>query len=150
MRIGAAEVEANPDGIRLEGPMIEFGRIFGLISRKSLADPSSSAFKQGMDKYRGMAMSARAFGWLANDDRTRKDQLDAGRAYLRLNLEATRLGLAIHPWSQALQEYPEMDDIAREAQAVIGAAGRLQMLFRIGHARPVMAAPRRGLEAHLA
>jgi hypothetical protein len=39
MRIGAAEVEANPDGIRLEGAMIEFGRIFGLIDRKSLADP---------------------------------------------------------------------------------------------------------------
>ena len=62
-----------------------------------------------------MAMSARAFGWLTNGNRTRKDQLDAGRAYLRLNLEATRLGLAIHPWSQALQEYPEMADIAREA-----------------------------------
>ena len=150
MRIGAAEVEANPDGIRLEGAMIEFGRIFGLIDRKSLADPSSSAFKQGMDKYRGMAMSARAFGWLTNGNRTRKDQLDAGRAYLRLNLEATRLGLAIHPWSQALQEYPEMADIAREAQGLIGAPGRLQMLFRIGHAKPVMAAPRRGLEAHLA
>jgi hypothetical protein len=149
MRIGAAEVEANPDGIRLEGAMIEFGRIFGLIDRKSLADPGSSAFRQGMDKYRGMAMSARAFGWLANDDRTRKDQLDAGRAYLRLNLEATRLGLALHPWSQALQEYPEMDDIAREAQDLIGTQGRLQMLFRIGHAKPVMAAPRRGLEAHL-
>jgi len=72
MRIGSAEVEANPDGIRLEGAMIEFGRIFGLISRASLADPGSSAFKQGMDKYRGMAMSARAFGWLTNADRTRK------------------------------------------------------------------------------
>ena len=150
MRIGSAEVEANPDGIRLEGAMIEFGRIFGLISRAALADPDSSAFRQGMDKYRGMAMSARAFGWLANAGRTRKDQLDAGRAYVRLNLEATRLGLAIHPWSQALQEYPEMEDIAREAQELVGAPGRLQMLFRIGHARQVMAAPRRGLEAHLA
>lgn len=149
MRIGSAEVEANPDGIRLEGAMIEFARLVGMISRASLADPNSSAFKQGMDKYRGLAMSARAFGWLANDGRARKDQLDAGRAYLRVNLEATRLGLAIHPWSQALQEYPEMSDIAREAQDLIGASGRLQMLFRIGHAKPVMAAPRRGLEAHL-
>jgi len=43
-----------------------------------------------------------------------------------------------------------MADIAREAQGLIGAPGRLQMLFRIGHAKPVMAAPRRGLEAHLA
>ena len=149
MRIGAAEVEANPDGIRLEGPMIEIARLLGLVSRQTLADPASSAFRQGMDKYQGMAMSARAFGWLANEGRTRQDQLDAGRAYLRLNLEATRLGLAIHPWSQALQEYPEMADIAREAQALIGAPGRLQMLFRIGHAAPVMPAPRRGLEAHL-
>ncbi len=149
MRIGSAEVTANPDGIRLEGTMIEIGRILGFVSREALADPKSTAFRQGMDKYRGMAMSARSFGWLATATNDRKAQLDAGRAYLRVNLEATRLGLAIHPWSQALQEYPEMADIAREATGLIDTPGTVQMLYRIGHAAQVPPAPRHGLEAHL-
>jgi hypothetical protein len=68
---------------------------------------------------------------------------------VRLNLMATQLGLGIHPWSQALQEYPEMQDLYRETHDQIGDSQRIQMLFRIGYARPIIPTPRRGLEAHL-
>ena len=61
------------------------------------------------------------------------------------NVIAAYLGVA-----DAAEAEQVVADIAREAQGLIGAPGRLQMLFRIGHAKPVMAAPRRGLEAHLA
>ena len=71
MRIGATEVTANPDGIALEGPMIEIGRRLGMLSREALADPTSSAFQQGLDLYKKMAMSARAFGWISNANKTR-------------------------------------------------------------------------------
>jgi hypothetical protein len=150
MRIGAREVAANPDGIVLEGPMIEFARRFGFLSREALADPTSSAFKQGLELYRKMAMSARAFGWLVNGNRSRADQLAAGRAYVRMNLKATELGLGVHPWSQALQEYPQMAALYREAHELVGQGGTLQMLYRIGHAKEIGPTPRRGLEAHLA
>lgn len=150
MRIGAREVTANPDGIELEGPLIGAGRLAGVVSRDTLGDPTSTAFQQGLDMYREMAMSARAFGWLANGDNDRTEQLNAGRAYVRLNLRATELGLGIHPWSQALQEYAEMSDLYEEVHALVGRGERLQMLYRIGYADPVIPTPRRGLNAHLA
>jgi hypothetical protein len=149
MRIGAREVAANPDGIGLEGGMIEFARRVGIVSRENLADPTSTAFKQGLDLYEKMAMSARAFGWLCNDNRSRGDQLAAGRAYVRMNLKATALGLGVHPWSQALQEYPEMAALYDEARALLGGGGTVQMLYRIGYAQAIGPTPRRGLEAHL-
>ena len=149
MRIGAREVAANPDGIELEGAMIEVGRRIGLVSREALADPTSTAFKQGLELYNKMAMSARAFGWLSNANQSRSDQINAGRAYLRMNLEATALGLGVHPWSQALQEYPEMRGLYREAHELIGHGQTLQMLYRIGYAEQIGPTPRRGLDAHL-
>jgi hypothetical protein len=130
--------------------MIEVGHRLGFVTREALADPDSRAFKQGVDLYRKMTMSARAFGWISNANQTRLDQLNAGRAYVRMNLQATALGLGIHPWSQALQEYPEMRELNDEVQRLIGRGERLQMLYRIGYAKEVEPAPRRGLRAHLA
>ncbi|MEQ9505931.1 MAG: hypothetical protein RLO80_06635 [Hyphomonas sp.] len=149
MRIGPAEVAQHRDGLTLEGPLFGAGKLFGVVSREALEDPDSAIFRQGMDMYRARAASARAFVWLTNDGATRESQLDAGRAYMRLTLEAVRQGLAIHPWSQALQEYPEMAALFTEVHDLIGGGERLQMLVRTGYARPVVHAPRRGLDAHL-
>jgi hypothetical protein len=149
MRIGPAEVARHRDGISLEGPFIGLGKLVGAVSREALADPKSDAFKQGLDMYRPLAASARAFVWLVNDGAIRDGQIAAGRAYMRLTLEAAAEGLAIHPWSQTLQEYPEMAALYREVHDLIGAGGRVQMLARAGYAKPVVPAPRRGLDAHL-
>lgn len=150
MRIGRAEVERNPDGLVLEGPMMEFARATGMVTREALLDPSSDAFRMGLEQWADKAASAHAYAWLINDGATRTDELNAGRAYARLTLEAARLGLAIHPWSQTLQEYPEMSGLYREVHDLIGEGRRLQMLVRVGYADPVIAAPRRGVDALLA
>lgn len=149
MRIGAKEVAASPDGIELEGPMVAAGALLGMVTKTQLADQSSDGFKQGLAMYREKAMSARAFAWLSNDGDTRTEELNAGRAYLRFNLKATELGLAIHPWSQALQEYREMATLYEEVHDLIGKGKRLQMLVRVGHAPDIIPTPRRGLSAHL-
>ena len=149
MRIGRREVTANPDGIELEGPMFTAGKWLGFITPETMADPDATAFRQGIDLYEAMAMSARAFGWITTPDGSRVAQLNSGRAYVRLNLKATALGLGIHPWSQALQEYEEMSDLYKDVHSLIGTAQRIQMLFRIGYSTPVIATPRRGLDAHL-
>jgi hypothetical protein len=149
MRIGAAEVSANPDGIELEGPIFEAGRLLGVMTRETLADPKSTAFKQGLELYRAMALSARAFGWITNENQSRIDQINAGRAYVRINLQATSLGLGVHPWSQSLQEYVEMKDLYREVHDLIASGKRIQMLYRIGYGPEVGPTPRRGLEAYL-
>ncbi|PTT73162.1 twin-arginine translocation pathway signal protein, partial [Pseudomonas sp. HMWF010] len=145
-----AEVTANPDGIELEGPIFEAGRLVGFMTRQTLADPKSTAFQQGLELYRSMALSARAFGWITNENRSRIDQINAGRAYVRINLKATSLGLGVHPWSQALQEYAEMEDLYREVHGLIADGKRIQMLYRIGYGPQVGPTPRRGLDAHLA
>lgn len=151
MRIGRAEVARDPDGIVLEGPVIAAARLTGALDRGSLADPDSDVFRQGMDMYRDRAASAQAFLWLRNAGRTRGDQLEAGCAWVRAHLAATAHGLAVHPWSQALQEYPEMSGLFDEAHERLGSDGgagaRVQMLARVGHARPVGPSPRWPLEA---
>ena len=149
MRIGAREVSANPDGIELEGITMTLAKLTGMVSRDGLADQTSDAFKQGLKLYKAKAMSGRAFGWLATPGNSRAEQLNAGRAYVRVNLRAAALGLAIHPWSQALQEYPEMAGLYDEVHSLIGDGNRLQMLFRVGYADEVIPTPRRGLDAHL-
>lgn len=149
MRIGAKEVGANPDGIELEGGMIEIAARLGIVTREALADPSSTAFKQGLELYEKMAKSARAFGWILNSNKNRADQINAGRAYVRMNLRATELGLGVHPWSQSLQEYPEMRELYRELHELIGQGETVQMLYRIGYAERIEPTPRRGLAAHL-
>lgn len=149
MRIGAKEVAANPDGIVLDGGMIEIAARLGIVTREALADPSSTAFKQGLELYEKMAKSARAFGWIINSNKNRADQINAGRAYARMNLKATELGLGVHPWSQSLQEYPEMRELYREIHELIGQGETVQMLYRIGYAERIEPTPRRGLAAHL-
>ncbi len=149
MRIGAAEVAANRDGIELEGPFFEGLRLLGVANRKALADPKSTMFREGLTIYQNMAMSARSFGWLINDNRSRTDQINVARAYVRLNLKATALGLGVHPWSQSLQEYAEMKDLNREVHDLLGEGRRIQMLLRIGYGPQIGPTPRRGLEAHL-
>jgi hypothetical protein len=149
MRIGPAEVATHGDGLTLEGPVIGLGKLVGAVSREALEDPNSATFKQGLDMFRVRAASARAFAWLTNDGASRESQLAAGRAYMRLTLEAAAQDLAIHPWSQTLQEYPEMAALYAEVHDLIGGGATLQMLVRVGYAKPVIPAPRRGLDAHM-
>lgn len=146
MRFGPSEVARHRDGLSMEGPMLGALSAAGIVTRKTLADPGSQAFQQGLDMYRPLAQSARAFAWITNDGQSREGEIAAGRAYMRLALEAEALGLAIHPWSQALQEYKEMAALYEEVHELIGNGQRLQMLVRVGYAKPVFPAPRRGLE----
>lgn len=110
-----------------------------------------------MARFEGHSRSAMGFVWLFGGNR-RRDQVCAGRAYARLQLKATELGIGIHPMSQALQEFPEMaphfdkahrlmlGKSAPEAQA----DETLQMFCRIGYtAAAISPTPRRSLETFL-
>jgi hypothetical protein len=150
MRLGKAEIEANPDGIDLGGPFLETLNKLGLMTRESLADPQSTAFRQGLDMFREITGTAMAYVWLTTSGNSRLDQLAAGRAWLRLNLKATELGLGLHPLSQALQEYPEMEPhYARIHEQLAGPGQRLQMFGRLGYGPEVAPSPRWPLETKL-
>ncbi len=151
MRIGYAEIDATPDGLFLAGPMIEATSAIGMTTRASIADPASSAFAIGLDGLRDTYGSVPSACWITTPGNTRSDQLDAGRRYARLTLSAAREGVAIHPMSQALQEYPEMAGYFRQVHQLLGisAGARLQMLVRAGLAPQVPPAARWPLAKHL-
>ena len=150
MRLGRAEIEAAPDGIDLGGPMLEALMLAGVLTREAMADPASTAFAQGEAMYREILMATPAYASLVTAGNERADQIGAGRAWLRLNLATTALGLALHPVSQALQEYPEMaPHHARAHELLAPQGGTVQMLGRLGHGPATARTPRWPLEAKL-
>jgi hypothetical protein len=152
LRVGSREIDANPDGIPLSGPLFEALSLLGADRvREGARDPQASSTKNQVEKYRQLFEATPSFVWLTGLGNSRIHQLAAGRSYVRLNLLATQLGLGLHPVSQALQEYPEMASLFDEARRLcrVGADETLQMLARIGYATRVAPAPRWPLEAKL-
>jgi hypothetical protein len=151
MRIGREEIARNRDGLVLEGPMIEFAKAVGLLNHETLADLDNSFTRDGIEAFRPLAEGAPAYAWMTSRDNTRATQIVAGRAYARFNLAATGAGLAMHPWSQTLQEYPEMADLFAQAEQLTGAQDgeTVQMLVRVGYGPTIDPSPRRGLSEHL-
>lgn len=148
MRIGAAEIAANPDGIDLGGPMIWWGSKLGFISREAMLDPATSAFETGAQIIGEQSATAMGFAWMTTADNSRKTQIATGRAYVRLNLQATALRVAMHPMSQVLQEYPEMAALQSVFHQTVDArpGETVQMLVRLGYAVPPGPSPRRRLD----
>ena len=150
-RIGAEEVRADPDGISLYGPMMELYSRVGLLSREGMEEIGSSGHTATEAFYAKSIAATPAFAWLTSPGNRRIDQLQAGRDWVRLQLAAAAGGLAFHPLSQALQEFPEMADPFRDIHAALGIAdlARVQGLFRLGYADAPRPSPRWPLESRL-
>lgn len=144
VRIGRSEIEANPDGIDLSGPVIEGLSIAGLLSRADMLDPASSAFQQQIPILKEPVDTAMAFLWLKTAGNSRSDQIAAGRDYVRLNLAATAVGVSMHPFSQALQEFAEMRPhfLAMRNALAVEDNETLQMFVRLGYGPAIEGAPR--------
>lgn len=149
-RIGKAEVEANPDGIDLAGPMMETLYFAGAISRKQMLDPTSTGFAEGKKLVAAQTQTAMAHLWLTTPGNSRIDQINAGRDWVRVNLAATAHGVGIHPLSQALQEYPEMTNHFKMVHKMLAPeGGTIQMLARLGYTTAAPPSPRWPLEAKI-
>ncbi len=154
-RVGPAEILAHRDGISLNELPIRMINAVGLFDRTQPPAKGSQAEKTMLSRFEGHSRTAMGFVWLFGPNR-RTDQLAAGRAYVRLQLKASELGLDVHPMSQALQEFPEMEShYARAHQLTLGLpapAGphdaTVQMFCRVGYApTPAMPTPRRPMTA---
>ncbi|MEO1090114.1 MAG: twin-arginine translocation pathway signal protein [Pseudomonadota bacterium] len=150
LRIGKAEIEANPDGIDLGGPMFELLAATGQLSKEAALDPASRSFQGALDAAMQNVNSAMAHLWLTTAENRRVDQLGAGRAWLRVNLAATAAGLGTQPLSQALQEFPEMSPLYREVHDRLApGGGTVQMLARLGYGPTVGPSPRWALKTRI-
>lgn len=150
LRVGKAEINANPDGIDLGSPMLEVLRRAGMMERDSLMDQNSQGYQGTVEAYRETFTATPAFVWSVASDNSRPTQIRAGRDWVRLNLQTTLMGLSLHPVSQALQEYPEMSDpYARIHEALAQPGQTVQMLGRLGYGPAIPRTPRWGVEAKL-
>lgn len=149
VRIGAGAIAAHRDGISLTGPMVWALRQAGLMTAENALTPGTVAWNGGRDYALAGYASARAFGWISTPDNTRPTQIAVGRAFVRLQLAGTRLGVALQPHSQTLQEYPEMAGLQAAMKRETGTAPgeTLQMFFRLGYARDPGPSPRRPIES---
>jgi hypothetical protein len=151
MRIGRSEIEANPDGISIGGPILEALGLAGLFSRGQMARPGTRAHSGSIDRYRPILSSGMAYAWITTPGNSRLEQIEAGRTFVRLNLEAARQKLGFHPISQALQEFSEMAPVFEDMHATLGAqrGERVQMLARLGYGSDVGKTPRWPLGSRL-
>ncbi len=155
LRIGPDEILKNRDGISINSAFVRLAAAVGMVDRNAPLVEGSAAYKSAMGRFKGHSRSAMGFVWISTAGNTCSQQIEAGRAYVRLQLKATELGLGVHPMSQALQEFAEMKPYYEKAHQLIlskaapRAAGdaTVQMFCRLGYAAsPVPPAPRRQLE----
>lgn len=143
MRIGKAEINANPDGIDFGGPLFDTLALVGVMNRETLLDTSSQVYQEGLKAVTQNTQTAMGHLWMVTQGNTRRDQIAAGADWLRVNLACTAEGLGFQPLSQALQEYPEMDALYSETHARLApSGGTVQMLARIGYGPELEVSPR--------
>ncbi len=159
-RVGPAEIAQHRDGISVNGWLPRIANSVGAFDRSAPPQDGSTAYKQMMGRFEGHSRTAMGFVWLSTPTArhvaagtTRSAEVQAGRAYMRLQLKATELGLQIHPMSQAPQEFPEMKPwYDRLHDLLLGQPASqqtVQMFCRIGYCAPQQHTPRRELQGFL-
>lgn len=148
-RFNDDEVEKYKDGFGLaqvgKTGVMKFLLETFFLSRKSALAEDSTFGEETVKLTKKQSETAVAFGWLTTRTNTRLDQVKIGRIYERINLKATESGIAMHPMSQVLQEYSDMAFLQQKFKNYlkIPEDQTVQMLFRLGHATPVVHSPRR-------
>lgn len=150
-RVGKDEINAAPWGLSLAGPVMEAAKLAGVLTSENMDIPEKSAYQQSIDFYNKAVDSAQAFMWTSTASNTRVDQINAGRTWVRMQLDAQLCGVAFHPLSQALQEFPEMAPAYDRAHELLAhqPGATVQMLARLGYAPSPPPAPREPLQSKL-
>lgn len=157
-RIGPDEINRHRDGISINAPLLRLVDAVGGFDRTRPPAEGSTGYKQMMERFEGHSRTAMGFVWLSTNTAqhaaagtTRSAEVNAGRAYMRLQLKATELGVQMHPMSQAPEEFAEMQPHYDKLHALLvgepASSRTVQMFCRIGHSAPVPATPRRGVQA---
>lgn len=95
---------------------------------------SDQSIKSYLNGFKKGISSSKALVFLKTVNNDKVDWLNSGRTYTRLHLATTKLGFYPHPYSQVLQEYPEMKDLQREFNELLDVKEpeKIQMAVRIG------------------
>lgn len=152
MRIGPQAVARHRDGISILGGMPRLMHGVGLFDPFEVPAAGRPSLQRTMERFDAFETGS-GYLWIASSGNGRQVQLEAGRRFVRTQLRATRLGLSLHPLSQALQEFAEMHGAWLEVHRLLGLdpnRQRLQMLSRVGRPlQPAQPSPRRDLSTLL-
>jgi hypothetical protein len=104
-----------------------------------------------LEKYRSKINSAKALAVWTTSTNTMRDWVQCGQDYVRFQLALTQADLKMHPLSQCLQEYPEMNELRPQVERILGQNGteKVQMIARIGRTDYRYFTPRRSLKTML-
>jgi hypothetical protein len=100
--------------------------------------PFLKRYRRGIDSARGLVL-------LKTKTNRQSDWLEVGRSFARVTLALATLGLTSHPYSQVLQELPEMAELQAEFNQQLGVRepAKIQMAVRVGRAERAYTAWRR-------
>jgi hypothetical protein len=152
LRIGPSAIEQHRDGISIMGAVPRVAHAVGMFDPLEVPKPGSSNFDRVMQRW-GDFETGSGFFFLATEGNSRTQQLVAGRAFVRAQLQATAAGVDMHPLSQALQEFAEVRPQFEAVHRALGldpARHTLQMLCRVGYGvQTAQPTPRRDLNTML-
>jgi hypothetical protein len=149
LRVGADEIAQHRDGLSLLDSKVVWLNRLGLFDRSHAPAPDDFATTSQIKAFNANLDSTPGFLWMVTEDNERVTQVNAGRAYARVQLAATAQGLVMQPLSQALQEYAEQQTPYTNIHTLVGAqqpGKTVQMWARVGYAPAVSPSPRRRLQ----
>jgi hypothetical protein len=149
LRVGADEIAQHRDGLSLLDSKVVWLNRLGLFDRSHAPAPDDFATTSQIKAFNANLDSTPGFLWIVTEGNERVTQVNAGRAYARVQLAATAQGLVMQPLSQALQEYAEQQTPYTNIHTLVGAqqpGKTVQMWARVGYAPAVSPSPRRRLQ----
>lgn len=148
-RVTDTEIYSKRDGISLRGNGMS-GLSYKIISNFFVSTKpedwhSEFTRKAGIDSFRNQVKSARAFVYILTQKNEMKDWVESGEKYAHLNIAVNSLSYSMHPMSQILQEYPEMEKIKLEFEKLleVPTKAKIQMFARLGKSDYFFQSPRR-------
>jgi hypothetical protein len=152
LRVGAKEIDRYRDGISINDPFLSLLVRLGLFDRSKAPKPDDSATVDQIENFNKNLESTPGFLWMITEGNGRTAQVNAGRAYVRVQLAGTAHGVSMQPLQQALQEYPEQQASYSAIHSLLEAPSpryTVQMWARFGYGPLIEPAPRRDLESHI-
>ncbi len=148
-RFNDKEIQTKRDGIAL--PDQGLSGFTRWMAETFFMGPEPEKFhdKKGLEiflsRYKEKIDSTKGIVFWKTKTNTPKDWILTGMDYARFHLAVTSLGLKMHPFSQALQEFPEMEIERMKLESLTGVSGKekIQMIVRLGRSDYRYFTPRR-------
>jgi hypothetical protein len=150
-RFSDTEIQKKRDGIALPDQGVTGFTRFMAETFFMGPEPDKFNNKTGLEvflsRYRKKIDSTKGIVYWKTKTNTMKDWVLTGMDYARFHLGTVALGFKMHPLSQVLQEYAEMETLRGDFEKKMGIMGKekIQMIARLGRGDYFYLTPRRNL-----